>query len=89
MLAAANIALDMKICKANTVTEQLEVFKAFDLIKPLKKLKIENIVSRLLNDKKVKNGKIAFVLANKIGIAKLNKNIPMAVIKAELKNILK
>ncbi|MEI7542800.1 MAG: 3-dehydroquinate synthase [bacterium] len=89
MLAAANIALDMKICKANTVAEQLEVFKAFDLIKPLKKLNIENIVSRLLNDKKVKNGKVSFVLANKIGIAKLNKNIPMAVIKAELKNILK
>jgi 3-dehydroquinate synthase len=88
MVTAARIALAMNICSPNTVKGQIKVLNSFNLIKPLKKLKIDNIIKRLYNDKKVKGGKIIFILTKKIGRAKLNKTVPIIIIKEELKRTL-
>jgi 3-dehydroquinate synthase len=88
MAAAARIALAMGICSQETVNEQIKVLNSFNLIKPLKNLKTGNIIKRLYNDKKAKDGKIIFILTKKIGHAKLIKTVPITIIKAELKRIL-
>jgi 3-dehydroquinate synthase len=88
MAAAARIAESMGLCSQDTVNGQIKVLNSFNLIKPLKKLKTGNIIKRLYNDKKVKDGKIIFILTKKIGHAKLNETVPIAIIKAELKRIL-
>jgi 3-dehydroquinate synthase len=84
MIAAAAIANAVKLCEKDVVDEQINVFKLFNLIKPLRKLEIGSIIKRLYGDKKAKDGKIIFVLTKKIGHAKLNETIPITIIKAEL-----
>lgn len=88
MAVAARIAKTLGFCGQNTVNLQIKVLNSFNLIKPLKKLKIDNIIKRLYNDKKVKDGKIIFILTKKIGRAKLNETVPITIIKMELKRIL-
>ncbi len=88
MVAAARIAKAMNLCGQDTLNRQIKVLNSFNLIKPLKKLKTGNIIKRLYNDKKVKDGKIIFILTKKIGHAKLNETVPITIIKAELKRIL-
>jgi 3-dehydroquinate synthase len=88
MAAAARIAYDMKICSKETLLEQIKVFNSFNLIKPLKNLRTGNILKRLLSDKKVKNGKIRFILTKEIGHVKLIENVPFSIIKKEVIGLL-
>ncbi len=87
MIAAAKIAKNLGICGEKTVNEQIKVFNSFNLIKPLKNLRIDNIIKRLYNDKKAKDGEIRFILTKEIGRVKLIKIVPITVIKSELKNL--
>lgn len=88
MAAAARISFAMGMCALEAVNEQIKVLNSFNLFKPLKNLKTGNIIKRLYNDKKAKDGKIIFILTKKIGRAKLIKTVPITIIKAELKRIL-
>jgi 3-dehydroquinate synthase len=87
MIAAANIALKTGFCDEKTVNEQIQVFNSFNLIKPLKNLKTANIIKRLYNDKKARNGQIRFVLTKEIGHAKFIKSVPNTIIKSELEKL--
>jgi 3-dehydroquinate synthase len=88
MAAAARIAYEMGICGINTLNEQIKVFNDFNLIKPLKNLRIGNIIKRLSSDKKVKNGKIIFILTKKIGHVKLVENVPFSIIRKAINGLL-
>jgi 3-dehydroquinate synthase len=84
MIIAARLAYKLGICKKSVLNEQIQILNSFNLIKPLKKLKIDNVIKRLYNDKKAINGKIRFVLTNKIGRVKLVESIEIKRIKVEL-----
>jgi 3-dehydroquinate synthase len=84
MIIAARLAYKLKICDKNVLNEQIHIFNSFNLIKPLKNLKINNIIKRLYNDKKAINGKIRFVLTKKIGYVRLIESIEIKRIKEEL-----
>jgi len=84
MIVAARLAYRMNICAKSVLNEQIHVFNSFNLIKPLKNLKINNIIKRLYNDKKAINGKIRFILTNKIGCVRLIESIEINRIKEEL-----
>lgn len=84
MVIAARIAYKMGICGKNTVNQQIQVLNSFNLIKPLKKVKIDSIIKRMFSDKKALNGKIRFILTNKIGRVKLVESIQIKRIKEEL-----
>jgi 3-dehydroquinate synthase len=76
MIIAARLAYKLKICGKNVLNEQIQVFNSFNLIKPLKKLKINNIIKRLYSDKKA--------LTKKIGCVRLIESIEIKRIKEEL-----
>ncbi len=63
------------------------MFNLFNLIKPLKNIKTGSILKRLYNDKKVKNGKIRFILTKKIGCVTFIKNVSLTTIKNCLKRL--
>jgi len=87
MAAAARIAYKMGLCRENTVKAQIQILNAFNLIKPLKNLKTDNIIKRMYSDKKAKDGKIRFILTTKIGHVKLIESVPITIIRAELKKL--
>lgn len=81
---ASSIAHRMKICSKKTFIEQEQMLNLFDLLKPLKKIKIVDILKRIQIDKKVMNGKIRFILTKKIGCVNFVQNIKLNVIKKEI-----
>ncbi|MCE5299902.1 MAG: 3-dehydroquinate synthase [Spirochaetia bacterium] len=87
MAAAVRIAKKTGLCSQKTLNEQINMLNSFNLIKPLKNLKISNILKRMLNDKKTMDGKIRFVLTSEIGHAKLVSSVPISIIKNEVKNL--
>jgi len=87
MAAAASMAYHKKICSKQTVELQIQMFNLFNLIKPLKNIKTGSILKRLYNDKKVKNGKIRFILTKKIGCVTFIKNVSLTTIKNCLKRL--
>jgi len=85
---AAKISAKAGFCDESTVRVINEAYNLFNLIKPLKKVKKALILSLLFNDKKVKDGKIRFVLTKGIGSAKLIDNVDLSLIKREILNFL-
>lgn len=84
MILAAYIAYDLGFCDKSTLSEQIQIFNSFNLIKPLRNIKKTNILKRLLSDKKVINDKIRFVLTKKIGYANFIQSIKISAIKKAL-----
>ncbi|MCX8093858.1 MAG: 3-dehydroquinate synthase [Candidatus Goldbacteria bacterium] len=81
---AALIAYKMKICSKATFIEQKQILKLFNLIKPLKKIKISDILKKIIIDKKAINDKIRFILTKKIGYVSFIQNIDLNLIKRGL-----
>jgi 3-dehydroquinate synthase len=84
MIIAARLAYKMGICTKSAYNEQIHAFNSFNLIKPLKNPRINSIIKRLYNDKKALNGKIRFILTNKIGCVRFIESIEIKRIKEEL-----
>lgn len=89
MALAAGMAHRVKHCSAETYNAQIQALKSFNLIKPLKKVKISSVLQRLYSDKKAKDGKIIFVLTKKIGYVTLVESINTNIIKEELERFLR
>lgn len=81
---ASLIAYKMKICSKKTFIEQKHILNLFNLIKPLKKIKISNILKGIKIDKKAINDKIRFILTKKIGCVSFIQNINIKLIKKAL-----
>jgi 3-dehydroquinate synthase len=84
MIVAARLAYKLGYCPKSVINEQIQIFNSFNLIKPLKNLKTDDIIKRLYNDKKAVNGKIRFILTNKIGCVRFIESVEIKRIKAEL-----
>ena len=84
MAMAAGLSYRLGVCNKADYEAQIKMLKSFNLIKPLKKLKKSLIFKRMQNDKKMKNGKIRFVLTKKIGCATLIESVEKSAIKREL-----
>ncbi|HDQ26550.1 MAG TPA: 3-dehydroquinate synthase [bacterium] len=84
MAAAAVIAYNTGYCGKRVLIDQINMLNALNLLKPLKKPGISNIIKRLYSDKKTLNGKIRFVLTKRIGCANLVKSVNKNGIKRAL-----
>jgi|YelNatPaOPRAMG01_1025707.scaffolds.fasta_scaffold02936_6 3-dehydroquinate synthase len=84
ILIAAYLAYKMNLCSKDVFDEQKQILKSFNLIKPLRKIKISDILRKIKIDKKIVNDKIRFILTKKIGCVSFIQNINLNVIKKAL-----
>ncbi len=89
MMIAIKLSIDLKLCNASVLPKVIEHYKKLGLNFSFKNLKISSTVDefldRLYYDKKVKEGKINFILIKKIG----HPIIFNKVRRGELKNLIK
>jgi 3-dehydroquinate synthase len=79
MIAAAEIARDVRVCSAKTTERIKAAIMAYGPLPPIA-AKADEIVSRLAADKKTIFGNLHFVLPEKIGKVKIVSNVPNEVI---------
>jgi len=79
MIAAAEIARDIRVCSAKTAERIKAAVVAYGPL-PAIALRTEDIVSRLATDKKTISGNLHFVLPEKIGKVKIVSNVPGEVV---------
>jgi 3-dehydroquinate synthase len=83
MASAARLAWKLGICSRNTMERQVKLIKDAGLPVILRDISSEKVLKSLKLDKKVKHGKVKFILTEAIGRAKVHEGINMAdVLKA-------
>lgn len=87
MLAAAKISLKLKLCKEDTVKRLESLLRAVNLPVAIKGLEVEDIVAKLILDKKVREGKVIFVLPRSIGSVVIKNDVPLKVVREVLKQM--
>lgn len=86
MAAASRAALRLRMIKAGELARIVSLIEAVNLPSRISKnLKADDIIAKLLLDKKVRNGKVNFVLPRSIGSAVVRNDIPVRTIKEALK----
>ncbi len=80
MVAVSLIALKLKLIDEKVYKKQIELLEKVDLPTSLPKLPLEEIVKNLRYDKKVKFGKIRFVLPTSIGNVVIRDDVPDQII---------
>ncbi len=85
MAAAGAIAVNLNLWQASSQHRQLELIRKAGLPSQLpEKLDIEEIIMALQTDKKVKNGRIRFVLPTEIGAAMVSDQVTSDLIRQVL-----
>ncbi len=87
MAAAAKIAVKMKIASKNTEERILRLIKAVNLSCGVDGLHSDDIIAKLILDKKVRDKKIIFVLPKSIGSVVIRNDVPVKVLKETLKEM--
>lgn len=87
MIAVARIAAKMRITGQATAERIEKLIGACNLPTAIKGLDTEDIIARLILDKKVKDGKIVFVLPKAIGSAVMRNDVPVKVLRETLKSM--
>ncbi|MBA7597485.1 3-dehydroquinate synthase [subsurface metagenome] len=87
MVAAAKIAQRMEILDKEGERRQIELLKKAGLPTKVKDVDPLKIIKALSRDKKVKEGRIRFILATEIGKVEIRDDIPPEVIKEVLQEI--
>lgn len=87
MVAAAKIAQRMGILDKESEESQIELLERAGLPTKVKNVDTSNVVKTLARDKKVKEGKIRFILATEIGKVETRDDVPPETIKEVLKEI--
>jgi 3-dehydroquinate synthase len=88
MKAALNISLSLDLISSNDVNEILTLLTALGFGLSVKGVTLEQIKSKLLLDKKVKNGKVRFVLATGIGAVIVSDKISDSILDSSIRTIL-
>ena len=70
MVGETFLSWKLGICKKETLNKLIKILKKYNLQYNVKELKIKNIVSLMKYDKKVRQGKLRFVLPERIGKVK-------------------
>lgn len=73
MIFAAELAKKLNLVDDSFINTQKELFRKFEMDIEIPKYKFETVLKILKHDKKVKNGKLIFVVPNKIGKAEIIK----------------
>ncbi len=88
MVAASTIAFKMKMINEKTLNRITALIKAVNLPCKIEGISADDIISKLITDKKVKDGKIVFVLPKSIGSVVMRNDVPMRVLKESLRSII-
>jgi 3-dehydroquinate synthase len=86
MVASARIALAMKLCDEEVVDRLEKLLKKIGLPTELPNLDPETMIRILSHDKKVKDGKVRFVLPEKIGKVVIRDDVDPDIIRRILEN---
>ena len=76
MIAAAAIARDAGFCRAETAARITAAIHAYGPLPPVV-CDIQNVMDRLISDKKTVAGAVHFVLPQKIGKVKISSDVPL------------
>lgn len=87
MVAAAMIAQRMNICEEAVVKRIKDLLEKIGLPTELEKLPAERILEALKVDKKIRGGKIQFVLPERLGKVFIRNDVPLALVRQVLKEI--
>lgn len=87
MVAAAKIAHRMGILDEKGERRQIELLERAGLPTKVKEVDVSDIVKALASDKKVKEGKIRFILSTEIGKVETRDDVPEKIIKEVLQEI--
>ncbi len=87
MVAASRIALKLKLIKKEKAGRIEALIKAANLPAEIKGLDAEDIIAKLILDKKVRDGKIVFVLPRSIGSIVIKNDVPVRIVRQVLKEM--
>jgi len=85
MVCAANIAKKMRMLDAVSVTRIRELIENLGLPTMVERLSLKRVVKSLYIDKKVRKGKIQFVLPARIGRVEIKDNVRLKVVREILR----
>ncbi len=85
MICAANIAKRMRILDAESVLRIKELLENVGLPAMVERLSVKRVIKALYIDKKVRKGKIQFVLPTKIGKVEIKDNVRLKVVREILR----
>ncbi|MDI6731785.1 MAG: 3-dehydroquinate synthase, partial [Candidatus Margulisbacteria bacterium] len=85
MIAAAHIAEELKILDQEAVERIVNLLGKLGLPTAVSGISCRRISSSLIKDKKVRQGKVNFVLPERIGRVTVRNNVPLSVIRQALK----
>ncbi len=86
MVASARIAQDMKLCDGDVVSRLEKLLKKIGLPTELPSLDPEKMIRILSHDKKVKDGKVRFVLPTRIGKVVIRDDVTPDIIRQIIKS---
>jgi len=87
MVAACAIAVRMKLLKADAALRIKQLISSVNLPVAVRGIPAEKIIDKLILDKKVRDGKIVFVLPKMIGKVVVRNDVPLKVLRESLKEI--
>jgi 3-dehydroquinate synthase len=87
MMFAARLSVRLGLCAEEVADRQINLLRKVGLFRPLSRFNVRKVYEKMFLDKKVKNGKIQFVLTRKIGLVTIQKNIPRSIIFSILKQL--
>lgn len=86
-IAAFKIASKMKMVDHDTVDRVKRLISAVNLPIFIKDMEADELITKLILDKKVRDGKIVFVLPRRIGSVVIRNDIPLKYVRESLKEI--
>ncbi len=87
MWFATLLSLRLKLCSADVLKRQFELFKKVGLLQKLPYFDPRKVYQKMFLDKKVRNGQVQFVLTRKIGLVTIQKNISKSTIFSALNQL--
>jgi 3-dehydroquinate synthase len=84
MVAAARIALELRICEAEVVHRLVQLLSRIGLPTQMPELDPDDVLTILSHDKKVKDGRVRFVLPERIGKVVIHEDVDPDVIRRVL-----
>jgi 3-dehydroquinate synthase len=86
MIAAAAIARDARFCNAETADRIVAATQAYGTLPPVD-CGVDEVMSRLIADKKTIAGTVHFVLPQKIGRVKISGDVPAEIVRNAVESI--
>jgi 3-dehydroquinate synthase len=87
MVAASRLAASLKMLDQNSVDRIVAVIKAAGLPTTGLKLNLDEVIKAMLFDKKVKAGKVRFILPDRIGHVIIRDDIPENLVRQALESL--